>query len=219
MSLKELINRRNLFKGLGIAGGVLMSAPFFQGFGGKRIYLRPPGAVDETEIASLCIRCGLCVQVCPYKAIKLGDVKDGLSIGTPYIVARENPCWMCPDIPCVKVCPTGALDRKLSEIEKIKMGTAVIVDREECLSLKGLRCEVCYRECPLIDRAISIEYSENKKTGSHAIFEPVIRKEKCTGCGICEHKCVVEPPAVRVLPSSKTLFKYLTYFNDSGKKE
>ena len=45
------------------------------------------------------------------------------------------------------------------------MGLAVIVDQENCLSYQGLRCEVCYRVCPLIDRAIKLETRHNARTG------------------------------------------------------
>ncbi len=83
-------------------------------------------------------------------------------------------------------------------MEKIRMGTAVIVDRENCLSLRGLRCEVCYRQCPLIDKAITIEPRHNPRTGEHTIMEPVVHREKCVGCGICENVCVREKPVIVV---------------------
>ncbi len=47
--------------------------------------LRPPGAVSEDEFLALCIKCGQCLQVCPYHSIKLADFAKGHGIGTPYI--------------------------------------------------------------------------------------------------------------------------------------
>jgi ferredoxin-type protein NapG len=125
----------------------------------------------------------------------------GAAIGTPYIVARDEPCQLCPDLPCVKACPSGALDKGLNDIEKVRMGTAVIVDRANCLSLRGLRCEVCYRNCPLLDKAITIEPRHNTRTGSHTIMEPVVHQDKCVGCGICEKSCVREKPVIVVQKS------------------
>ena len=58
---------------------------------------------------------------------------------------------MCEDIPCAKVCPSGALDREIESIDDARMGLAVLVDQENCLNFQGLRCDVCYRECPKID--------------------------------------------------------------------
>jgi ferredoxin-type protein NapG len=135
----------------------------------------------------------------------MAGVEAGAGIGTPYIVARENPCYLCPDIPCAKACPSGALDAKLDDIEKIRMGTAVIVDRQNCLSLRGLRCEVCYRNCPLIDKAITIEPRHNERTGVHSIMEPVVHRDKCVGCGICEKTCVRDKPVIVVMKTPPKL--------------
>ena len=75
--------------------------------------LTPPGAINENAFASACVRCGQCVQACPYDTLKLATLASGLSAGTPYFVARDIPCEMCEDIPCAKVCPSGALDREI----------------------------------------------------------------------------------------------------------
>jgi ferredoxin-type protein NapG len=131
----------------------------------------------------------------------MAGIEAGVAIGTPHIVPREIPCYLCPDLPCARSCPSGALDNRLDEVEKVRMGTAVIVDRENCLSLRGLRCEVCYRNCPLLDRAITIEARHNPRTGAHTIMEPVIHRETCVGCGICEKSCVREKPVIVVMKS------------------
>jgi ferredoxin len=52
----------------------------------------------------------------PLRHLKLADLGDPVATGTPYFVARDIPCEMCEDIPCVKACPTGALDRELTDI-------------------------------------------------------------------------------------------------------
>lgn len=162
--------------------------------------LRPPGALEERAFQSACVRCGLCVRACPYKTLKLAEIGDGPAIGTPYFVARDIPCEMCDDIPCVKACPTGALAKGLTEIDKAKMGVASLVGREACLNMLGLRCDVCYRVCPIIDKAITLERTHNARTDKHAVFEPVVHADVCTGCGKCEKSCVLEVAAIKVLP-------------------
>ncbi|MDA9436677.1 ferredoxin-type protein NapG [Bradyrhizobium sp. CCBAU 51627] len=162
--------------------------------------LRPPGALSEKDFLAACVRCGLCVRDCPYDTLKLADWADGPAVGTPFFQARNVPCEMCDTIPCVKACPTGALDHALTDIAKAKMGVAVITSRETCLNLQGLRCDVCYRVCPAIDKAITLELSHNARTTKHAIFEPVIHAEYCTGCGKCEKSCVLTDAAIKVLP-------------------
>lgn len=164
------------------------------------VTLRPPGALPEHDFLAACVRCGLCVRDCPYKTLKLAEAGDGPAIGTPYFQAREIPCEMCDDVPCVKACPTGALAPSLTNIDDARMGIASLVGRESCLNMLGLRCDVCYRVCPLIDKAITLERTHNTRTQKHAIFEPFVHAEACTGCGKCEKSCVLDTAAIKVLP-------------------
>jgi len=159
---------------------------------------RPPGALAERKFVSRCIKCGQCLRACPYDAIVMAEPGSGVAPGTPYIVARKKPCYMCEDLPCVKACPSGALDKSLTDVRKAAMGLAVLSDRENCLALKGLRCESCFNACPVTGKAITLETHVNERTGKHTIFEPVVHSDSCTGCGKCENACVLDLPAIRV---------------------
>lgn len=161
--------------------------------------IRPPGALEEAEFLATCLKCGQCRQNCPYDAIKMGGAGLGAAIGTPYLTVRDVPCYLCPDLPCITACPSGALDPKVTDIRQANMGIAVITDREDCFALKGNRCEVCYRSCPLMGKAISIVYRKDAKAAM-AVFEPVVHKDACVGCGKCEHACILETPAIKVFP-------------------
>ncbi len=163
--------------------------------------IRPPGANNEMDFLSACLRCGLCVRDCPYDTLKLSKLGDNVVLGTPYFEARDIPCEMCEDIPCVKACPSGALDPQLKNIDDAQMGLAVLIDQEACIAFQGLRCEVCYNVCPVRDKAISIDYLHNKRTGKHALFIPVVHSSDCTGCGKCEHACILDEAAIKVLPT------------------
>jgi len=162
--------------------------------------LRPPGALPEDRFQAACVRCGLCVRACPYDTLKLAQLGDGVPTGTPYFEARKVPCEMCPDVPCAKACPSGALDREIPGIDEARMGLAVLLDHETCLNHLGLRCDVCYRVCPVIDKAITLEARHNERTGKHAMFIPTVHSDHCTGCGKCERSCVLEEAAIKVLP-------------------
>ncbi|MCO6413500.1 MAG: ferredoxin-type protein NapG [Thiogranum sp.] len=162
--------------------------------------IRPPGALAEDSFTGACIRCGLCVRDCPYDTLSLATLGDGVATGTPYFVARDVPCEMCEDIPCVKACPTGALDPALTDIDDARMGLAVLIDEENCLNFQGLRCDVCYRICPSINKAITLERQHNERSGKHAVFIPTVHSSDCTGCGKCEKACVLEEAAIKVLP-------------------
>lgn len=195
------------FGGGAAACGVMLAALGQQSRALPAQTLRPPGAIGERDFLSACVRCGLCVRDCPYNTLKLADWSEGPALGTPYYVARNIPCEMCDTIPCVKACPTGALNHALTDIGKAKMGVAVITSRETCLNLQGLRCDVCYRVCPAIDKAITLERTHNARTTKHAIFEPVVHAEACTGCGKCEKACVLGEAAIKILPTEIALAK------------
>jgi ferredoxin-type protein NapG len=183
---------------LAATGGLLWSYLLQQQARATPYALRPPGAVGEEAFNAMCIKCGQCITACPYDTLKLAAAGDTIPLGTPYFLPRQVPCYMCPDIPCKRACPTGALDPDLTGIERSRMGLAVI-DVEHCLSWQGLRCEICYRTCPLIDRAITVEY-QPRRLSKHALFVPTVHSEACTGCGLCEQACPTQEAAIRVLP-------------------
>ncbi len=179
--------------------------------------LRPPGALPEAEFLAACIRCGLCVRDCPYNTLKLapllgGSGAGGVANGTPFFTARQIPCEMCEDIPCVKACPTGALSHDLTSINAAKMGLAVLSDHENCLNFLGLRCDVCYRVCPVIDKAITLEKQHNPRSDRHAMLLPTVHSEHCTGCGKCEKSCVLPEAAIKVMPRPLALGKLPAHY-------
>jgi ferredoxin-type protein NapG len=77
----------------------------------------------------------------------------------------------------------------------------VLIDQENCLNFLGLRCDVCYRVCPVIDKAITLETRHNPRSDRHAMLIPTVHAQDCTGCGKCEKSCVLERAAIKVLPA------------------
>lgn len=202
MNRREFLKKSSALMVLAGTGGYTLSQLMGRG-DHTPAYFRPPGAGKEESFLARCIRCARCVQACPYGSIESGSVADGGGAGAPYLRFRQVPCYMCEDLPCIKACPTDALDPDLTDVNEMVLGTAVLTDREACLSLNGIRCEICYRVCPLIDKAITIEKHEQKITKRHAVFEPVVHKEVCTGCGICENACPLDESAITVVTSQR----------------
>lgn len=200
--------REAIKKGFGLISLTIASGFVFSEFANSDplLKLRPPAALDEKEFLTRCIRCGLCVNACPFDTLKLATFKDGgIEIGTPFFIARDIPCEMCVDIPCVVACPTRALETELVstdnrlDINKARMGVAV-VDDKNCVAYFGIQCDACYRACPLMDEAIFIDYKRNERTGKHAKLLPIVDSEVCTGCGKCEKACITEKAAITVIP-------------------
>lgn len=197
ISRREFFTRVGQGAALAATGGLIWSYLLQQQARATPFAIRPPGARHEADFNARCIKCGQCVVACPYDTLTLASANAGIPIGTPYFIPRQTPCYMCTDIPCIAACPTGALDPALEDINQSRMGLAVI-DIENCLSWQGLRCEICFRECPLQGQAITVEHHP-RRLSKHAMFVPVVHSDACTGCGICEKACPTQQAAIRVL--------------------
>lgn len=207
MKRREALKAGFKFIALALGGGLVWSVASAK----QHLALRPPGAISEDKFKASCIRCGLCVLACPFDTLFLASAGSGVGAGTPIFTPRTQPCKMCPSIPCTAICPTDALslDRLKNsagkpDIASSRMGVA-IVDSQHCLAYWGIRCDACYRACPLIDKAIKIEHIRNERTKAHAKFIPVVDNEVCTGCGMCERACITQKPSITILPRQMIL--------------
>ena len=130
--------RREFLKqisGLGVlalaAGAGIYFAPKLKSY---TLLLRPPAAVKEDDFLKLCIKCGQCLQVCPYDSIILEDIEGGASLGMAYIDPTKRGCYLCEAFPCVLACPTGALEHEHDNIKYIHMGMAVVINEDACIA-------------------------------------------------------------------------------------
>ena len=153
--------------------------------------IRPPGALPEGEFVSVCSGCGECLKVCPNNALQSTLLEAGLAgLYTPRLVPRIGYCEEFCNF-CGKVCPTEAI-RYLSFEEKrlLQMGVAHI-DKTRCIAWDTEKiCLVCNEQC-----SYHAVVGDEKK-------RPIVKEEKCTGCGICENKCPVDGEAAIIVYSS-----------------
>jgi MauM/NapG family ferredoxin protein len=160
----------------------------------SEVCIRPPGALPEPAFLDRCLRCGQCMKVCPTNGLQPSWFAAGAEgMFSPILVARRGPCE--PDChACGAVCPTGAIHNlPLEEKRWAKIGTAV-VEPGYCLAWAENRaCVVCEEVCPY--GAIKCE----QRPGAVAPV-PVVKAERCYGCGYCEQHCPVRLPAIVVRP-------------------
>jgi polyferredoxin len=169
--------------------------------------IRPPGAVDEKAFLNRCIRCGQCMKICPNNALHPALDEGGIEgLWTPILVPRVGYCEPTCTL-CSQVCPTVAIV-PLSSAEKtgqdgakpVKIGTA-FVNRGRCLPwAMNTPCIVCEEFCPLSPKAIELSEVTVTVDGEvRHLKRPVVRPDRCTGCGACEHICPVhDVAAIRV---------------------
>ncbi len=175
------------------------------------LLIRPPGACDEKDFLSRCVKCGECMKVCITNGLQPTLLEAGLEgLWTPMLVPKIGYCeYRCTL--CGQVCPTGAIKRlSLKEKAETKIGLAMI-DKGRCLPYAhGKPCIVCEEVCPTPKKAIwFVEVVVKERDGAKVtLMQPVVDTELCIGCGICETKCpVVDRPAIYVTSIGETRSK------------
>jgi len=190
----DMLTRRRFLIGAGIAAGGWLIGLLLEELKARTPeLLRPPGAQKEVEFLAACIRCGQCVEACLYGTLRLADMSTGVAIGTPYLVPRQVPCYLCQgydELKCIAACPTDAL-QPVEDLTDVRMGTAVI-NRDTCLAWQGTPCRACWHACPFPDDAIVLD--ERGRA--------IVVAEKCVGCGLCDHACLTEPSSIVITPYS-----------------
>lgn len=204
--LDERQGRGDFFKSLGTLLAGFMAEQVEEAVVGlSPAALRPPGALDELAFLTECTRCDRCIEACPHEALVRTSAVGGLGMGTPQVVPRNLPCFLCEELPCVKACPAGALrwprreEGGLDGPRAVRMGLAV-VDERRCLTwpraeYPAMGCRTCVDRCPFPGEALALSQEEPGR-----IPHPVVDASACVGCGLCEFVCPANRPAIVVEP-------------------
>jgi MauM/NapG family ferredoxin protein len=159
--------------------------------------LRPAGVEDEEQFLSRCLRCSLCLAVCPTSGLQPTLWEAGpAGFWTPHLVPRLGYCdYGCNA--CGQVCPSQAIPHlALADKRQAVMGLAA-VDRNRCLPWAyNTPCIVCEEMCPVPDKAVKLE---REQVGEIELQKPYVVADLCIGCGICEQHCpLAGEAAIRV---------------------
>ncbi len=215
---------RRVFLGASAAGAAAGAGVLA---GPRARLLRPPGSVREDRFLELCVRCGLCMKVCPGPVLHPAGLAAGLdALWTPVAVPSWAGCHQDCNF-CGQVCPTGAIrPLPIEEKRRTHMGLAV-VNAKTCLPHRGERdCQLCFEECRAAGynaiemREIRLEVgaapegilSPAELDQASRILAPFVRPAACVGCGLCEYRCgtawakqrrLLDKSAIFVLPENE----------------
>ena len=144
----------------------------------------PPGAGSREKFYMKCASCQLCIANCPGKCLVQSTALK--TFGQPVMDFRRGYC-LSACVKCGEICPELAIT-KLQVVQRpnVHVGEAVW-KRDLCVrTTEGDLCTACVRKCPV--QAIHLVQGF-----------PVVDRQKCIGCGACEHVCPARPmPAIYV---------------------
>lgn len=190
--------------------------------------LRPPGAENERKFLNACIKCGQCVQVCPYHSVVLQDINRGIEVGSPAIIPEDRGCYLCDLLPCVLSCPSGALDHNISDAKDVNMGKALVKSVSFCFGLTGETVSDSHIARVIAhgtdseqerELAVKLEKCAGKPCELCRDFCPYPEKDdaiifikkddgyypeiqsKCVGCGVCVELCPANPGVFEIKPN------------------
>ncbi len=138
-----------------------------------------------------CNGCGICIDICPKKAIEPGPlIEIATGLDAPPVIIDHTRCSFCGM--CASFCPVRAMrmmrdGKDILELESFPHLDSSVVFNDKCLP-----CLICKKSCP--EEAISVEPTFPKKEmlapfkrGKKGEIE--IDMKKCTFCGLCAEFC------------------------------
>ncbi|MCS6950295.1 MAG: 4Fe-4S binding protein [bacterium] len=153
--------------------------------------IRPPGSLPEEQFLQKCVRCSLCMKVCPTNGLQPALTEAGIEgFWTPVLIPRIGHCaQFCTA--CGEVCPTDAIQSFTAAEKKYLFIGRAYIDRSTCIVwAQDKKCLVCDEHCAY--RAVYWKVVDG-------VRRPFVNDFLCTGCGECEAKCPVQPvAAIRV---------------------
>ncbi len=149
-----------------------------------------------------CNGCGICIDICPKKAIEPGPIIEiATGLDAPPVIVDHTRCSFCGM--CASFCPVKAFRMSVNDKNILELAEFPHLDSSVVFNDKCLPCLICKKACP--EEAISVALTFPKKE-TVAPFLPgktgeiEVDMDKCTLCGACADLC---PAFVLVEKKSK----------------
>ncbi len=138
-----------------------------------------------------CNGCGICIEVCPKKAIEPGPlIEIATGLDAPPVIIDHTKCSFCGM--CAAFCPVKSIRMTVNDKDILDLQEFPHLDSSVVFNDKCLPCLICKKSCP--EEAISVELTFPKKEALAPFKagkkgEITVDMEKCTLCGACAELC------------------------------
>src|SRR3989304_10565112 len=107
-----------------------------------------------------CNGCGICIEICPRKAIEAGPIIEiATGLDAPPVIVDHTKCSFCGM--CAAFCPVRAFRMTLNDKDIFELAEFPHLDSGVIFNDKCLPCLLCVKACP--EEAISVEFTFPKK--------------------------------------------------------
>lgn len=137
-----------------------------------------------------CNGCGICVALCPTKALQKGPlIEIATGLDAPPVMIDLEACAFCGM--CANFCPVNAYKFRIDDRDLKTDDRYPRLLKEAEVNEKCLPCSLCEPVCPV--EAITVVFNKTRED-----FGPLregiegkinVDKEKCNLCGICARFC------------------------------
>ncbi|HOT06503.1 MAG: Polyferredoxin protein MvhB [Methanosaeta sp. PtaB.Bin039] len=168
---------------------------------------------DSTKVLDYdykkCIGCGICVDLCPTRALQKGPlIEIATGLDAPPVLIDLDACAFCGM--CANFCPVNAFSFRTNDLDIKDDPNYPRLLRKATANDRCLPCTLCEPVCPT--DAITVKFDHTRqdfgqlREGISGKIE--VDKDKCNLCGICARFC----PAFMLLdqdrPDPRNLVPY-----------
>ena len=138
-----------------------------------------------------CNGCGICVDICPVKAIEVGPLFEiATGMDALPVIFDQTKCTFCGM--CASFCPIKAVRMDVNGEDILKLEDYPRLDSKVIINEKCLPCLLCEKACR--EEAIKLELTFPKKEEIAPFKEGqegeiAVDLDKCNFCGLCADLC------------------------------
>ncbi|MCL7416155.1 MAG: 4Fe-4S binding protein [ANME-2 cluster archaeon] len=138
-----------------------------------------------------CNGCGVCIEICPAKAIEAGPLLEiATGMDAPPVIIDHTKCTFCGM--CASFCPVRAVKMDIDGEDILEMEEYPRLDSKVVINEKCLPCLLCEKACP--EEAMKLELTIPTKEEVAPFKEGqqgeiTVDMDMCNFCGLCAPLC------------------------------